>query len=161
MPLAGLGGLTAALWVVGRGIGGRPGVLMLASAAICGVLMAVFVATVSIALAFVLLLLVVGFAAELYLIIGLTVMQLLVPDRLRGRVMGIWSMTTHVAAVGGFMTVLGAHFVGPGVTMAAAALALAAFAVAVYAASAELRRLRRDDVRPPTEPAPSPPAAVS
>ena len=160
--LAGVGGLAAALWVVVRGIGGRPGILMLASAASYGVLIAAFVATVSIAPAFVLpLLLVVGFAAELYLIIGLTMMQLLVPDRLRGRVMGIWWMTTHLAAVGGFMTVLGAHFVGPGVTLAAGALALAAFAIAVYAASAELRRLRGDDVRPPTEPAPSPPAAAS
>ena len=76
--------------------------------------------------------------------------------------MGIWWMTTHLAAVGGFMTVLGAHFVGPGVTLAAGALALAAFAITVYAASAELRRLRREDVRSPTEPAAvSPPAAAS
>ena len=103
--LAGVGGLAAALWVVRRGIGGRPGVLMLASAAAFGVLTAAFVAAASIAPAFVLplLLLVVGFAAQLSLIIGLTVMQLLVPDRLRGRVMGIWSMTTHLAVAGGFI----------------------------------------------------------
>ena len=160
--VAGMGGLAAALWVVGRGIGGRPGVLMLASAASYGVLIAVFVATVSISSAFVLpLLLLVGFAAGLYPIIGMTMMQLLVPDRLRGRVMGIWSMTTHLAVVGGIMTGLGLYFVGLGVALAAGALALAAFAIAVYAASAELRRLRGDDVRPPTEPAPSPPAAAS
>ena len=161
--LAGVGGLAAALWVVRLGIGGRPGILMLASAAIYGVLTAVFVAAASFAPAFSLpLLLVVGFAAELYLIIGMTVMQLLVPDRLRGRVMGIWSLTMHLAVVGGFMTALGAQFVGPGVTVAAGALALAAFAIAVYVASAELRRLRREDVRPPTEPAAaSPPAAAS
>ena len=160
--LAGVGGLAAALWVVRLGIGGRPGILMLASAASYGVLTAAFVAAASIAPAFALpLLLVVGFAAELYLIIGLTVMQLLVPDRLRGRVMGIWSLTTHLAVAGGFMTALGAQFVGPGVTVAAGVLALAAFAIAVYAASGELRRLRRDDVRPPTKPAPSPPVAAS
>ena len=160
--VAGMGGLAAALWVVGRGIGGRPGVLMLASAASYGVLIAVFVATVSISSAFVLpLLLLVGFAAGLYPIIGMTMMQLLVPDRLRGRVMGIWSMTTHLAVVGGIMTGLGLYFVGLGVTLAAGALALAAFAITVYAASAELRRLRGGDVRPPTEPAPSPPAAAS
>ena len=123
--LAGGGGLAAALWVVGRGIGGRPGVLMLASAASYGVLIAVFVATVSISSAFVLpLLLLVGFAAGLYPIIGMTMMQLLVPDRLRGRVMGIWSMTTHLAVVGGIMTGLGLYFVGLGVTLAAGALAV-------------------------------------
>ena len=161
--LAGVGGLAAALWVVRLGIGGRPGILMLASAASYGVLTAAFVAATSIAPAFALpLLLVVGFAAELYLIIGMTVMQLLVPDRLRGRVMGIWSLTTHLAVAGGFMTALGAQFVGPGVTVAAGVLALAAFAIAIYAASGELRRLRREDVRPPTKPAPaSPPAGAN
>ena len=159
--LAGGGGLAAALWVVRRGIGGRPGVLMLASAASYGVLIAAFVATVSIAPAFVLpLLLVVGFASQLHLIIGTTVMQLLVPDRLRGRVMGVWVMTISLTYVGGIIALIAARFIGLRVTVAAGALALAAFAIAVYAASAELRRLRGEDVRPPTEPAAaSPPAA--
>ena len=159
--LAGGGGLAAALWVVRRGIGGRPGVLMLASAAIYGVLIAAFVATVSIAPAFVLpLLLVVGFASQLHLIIGTTVMQLLVPDRLRGRVMGVWVMTISLTYVGGIIALIAARFIGLRVTMAAGALVVAAFAVAIYAASAELRRLRGEDVRPPTEPAAaSPPAA--
>ncbi len=159
--LAGGGGLAAALWVVRRGIGSRPGVLMLASAAIYGVLIAAFVATVSIAPAFVLpLLLVVGFASQLHLIIGTTVMQLLVPDRLRGRVMGVWVMTISLTYVGGIIALIAARFIGLRVTMAAGALVVAAFAVAIYAASAELRRLRGEDVRPPTEPAAaSPPAA--
>ena len=161
--LAGVGGLAAALWVVRRGIGGRPGVLMLASAAAFGLLAAASAATIHLAPVIVLplLLLVSGFAPQLSLIIGLTVVQLVVPDRLRGRVMGIWAMTTFLAFVGGNISLSAAQFIGPRFALAAGALALAAFAIVVYAASTELRRLRGDDVLPPTEPAASPPAGAS
>ena len=161
--LAGVGGLAAALWVVRRGIGGRPGVLMLASAAAFGLLAAASAATIHLAPVIVLplLLLVSGFAPQLSLIIGLTVVQLVVPDRLRGRVMGIWAMTTFLAFVGGNISLSAAQFIGPRFALAAGALALAAFAIVIYAASTELRRLRGDDVLPPTEPAASPPAGAS
>ena len=161
--LAGVGGIAAALWVVRRGIGGRPGVLMLASAAAFGLLAAASAATIHLAPVIVLplLLLVSGFAPQLSLIIGLTVVQLVVADRLRGRVMGIWAMTTFLAFVGGNISLSAAQFIGPRFTMAAGALALAAFAIVIYAASTELRRLRGDDVLPPTEPAASPPAGAS
>ncbi|MCY3656726.1 MAG: MFS transporter [Chloroflexi bacterium] len=159
--MAGIGSLVGTWWVIRRGLGRRPGVLMLASAAVFGVLIAAFATTDHLAPASVLLL-VSGFAAEIYLIIGMTTVQLLVPDGLRGRVMGIWSMTYFLASVGGFIAGFAAEFVGVRITIAAGALSVTAFALAVYFASAELRRLRGDDVSPPPEPAeatPEPAAA--
>ena len=146
--VAGIGSLAGTWWVIHYGLGRRPGVLMLASAAVFGVLIAGFAATDHLAPASVLLL-VSGFAAEIYLIIGMTVVQLLVPDRLRGRVMGIWSMTYFLIAIGGFVAGFAAEFIGVRVTIAAGALSVTAFAIVVYLASAELRHLRGDDVTPP------------
>ena len=83
----------------------------------------------------------------------MTVVQLLVPDRLRGRVMGIWSMTYFLISVGGFLAGIAAELVGVRVTIAAGALAVTAFAAVVWLASSELRRLRGSDVTPPGEPA--------
>lgn len=150
--VAGIGSLTGTWWVIRYGIGRRPGVLMLASAAVFGVLIAAFATTDHLGPASVLLL-VSGVTAELYLIIGMTVIQLLVPDGMRGRVMGIWSMTYFLTSVGGFIAGFAAELVGVRITIAAGALAVTAFAIAVYLASAELRRLRGDDVHPPPEPA--------
>ena len=154
--MAGIGSLAGTWWVIRRGLGERPGVLMLVSAAVFGVLIAAFATTDHLAPASALLL-VSGFAAEIYLIIGMTTVQLLVPDGLRGRVMGIWTMTYFLASVGGFIAGFAAEFIGVRVTVAAGALSVTAFALAVYFASAELRRLRGDDVHPPGDDAQSPP----
>lgn len=158
--MAGIGSLAGTWWVIRRGLGRRPGVLMLASAAVFGVLIAAFATTDHLAPASVLLL-ISGFAAEIYLIIGMTTVQLLVPDGLRGRVMGIWSMTYFLTSVGGFIAGFAAEFIGVRITIAAGALSVTAFALAVYFASAELRRLRGDDVHPPGEPSEATPEAAA
>ena len=156
--MAGIGSLAGTWWVIHYGLGRRPGLLMLASAAVFGVLIAFFAATDHLAPASVLLL-VSGFAAEVYLIIGMTVVQLLVPNGLRGRVMGIWTMTYFLTAVGGFIAGFAAEFIGVRITIAAGALSVTAFAIVVYLASAELRHLRGDDVSPPPEAAEAPEVA--
>ena len=158
---AGVGALAGTWAVIRWGIGRRPGLVMLGSAAAFGALVAAFAATDHIAPASALLL-AGGFAAEIYLVIGMTVLQLLVPDGLRGRVMGIWSMTYFLSSVGGFVAGVAAEVVGVRVTVAAGALAVAAFALAVLTASDELRRHRGKDVRPPpasAEAAPAPSVA--
>ena len=157
---AGVGALAGTWAVVRWGIGRRPGLVMLGSAAAFGALVSAFAATDHLAPASALLL-AGGFAAEVYLVIGMTVLQLLVPDGLRGRVMGIWSMTYFLSSIGGFVAGVAAEVVGVRVTVAAGALAVAAFAVAVLAASEELRRLRGEDVRPPPAPAAEVAAAPS
>ena len=68
------------------------------------------------------------------------------PDQLRGRVMGIWTMTYFLASIGGFLAGIAAELLGVRVTIAAAALAVTAFALVIYFATSELRSLRGDEI---------------
>lgn len=142
---AGVGAIAGTYVILRNGIGVRPGVIMLVTAAIFGVLIAMFSATDTLLLAAALLLLA-GLMEEAYLVIGMTVLQLAVPDQFRGRVMGIWTMTYFLAAVGGFLAGIAAEFVGVRVTIAAGALTVTAFSLVVYFATSELRRLRGDEI---------------
>jgi len=142
---AGIGALAGTYVVLRNGIGSRPGVTMLVTAAIFGVLIALFSATDALIPA-ALLLLLAGLMEEAYLVIGMTVLQLVVPDQFRGRVMGIWTMTYFLAAIGGFLAGIAAEFIGVRITIAAGALTVTTFAVVVYFATTELRRLRGDEI---------------
>jgi len=142
---AGVGALAGTYIILRHGIGSRPGLVMFGFAAIFGVLVALFATTDSIAPA-ALLLLLGGFAEEIFLVIGMTVLQLAVPDQLRGRVMGIWTMTYFLASIGGFIAGIAAEVVGVRVTIAAGSLAVTAFALFAYFAASELRTLRGDSI---------------
>lgn len=142
---AGIGAVAGTYAILRYGIGSRPGVVMLGSAAVFGVLIALFATTDSLAPASLLLLLA-GLAEEAYLVVGMTVLQLAVPDQLRGRVMGIWTMTYFLASIGGFLAGIAAELLGVRVTIAAAALAVTAFALVIYFATSELRSLRGDEI---------------
>ena len=142
---AGIGAVAGTYAILRYGIGSRPGVVMLGSAAVFGVLIALFATTDSLAPASLLLLLA-GLAEEAYLVVGMTVLQLAVPDQLRGRVMGIWTMTFFLASIGGFLAGIAAELLGVRVTIAAAALAVTAFALVIYFATSELRSLRGDEI---------------
>ena len=132
---------------------------MLGSAGVFGVCVGVSAIAGHLAPGLVLLLLS-GFAMELPLIVGLTVLQLLVPNGLRGRVMGIWATTYFLTPFGVAIGAVAAEFIGVRITIAAGALSVTAFAIAVYLASAELRRLRGDDVWRPPDPAEAAPEAA-
>lgn len=155
---AGVGALAGTYVILRNGIGSRPGVIMLVTAAIFGVLIALFSTTNALIPAAALLLLA-GLMEEAYLVIGMTVLQLVVPDQFRGRVMGIWTMTYFLAAVGGFLAGIAAEFIGVRVTIAAGALTVTAFSIVVYFATTELRALRAGDIteeqlEPEAEPTP-------
>jgi hypothetical protein len=79
---------------------------------------------------------------SLYLNLAMTVVQLLVPDQLRGRVMGVWSMTWFLIMVGGFLSGTAATLMGTPMAIALGALAVSAFSVAVFAFVPELRQQR-------------------
>jgi MFS family permease len=116
------------------------GQLMIGSAACFGMLVAVF----AISTTFVLSLVAVfsaGFMASIYLNLGMTTLQVLVPDELRGRVMGVWSMTWFLTPVGAFFVGAGAEVIGTQAMVAIGGLAVTAFALVLYAISPELRRM--------------------
>jgi hypothetical protein len=64
-----------------------------------------------------------------------------VPDELRGRVMGIWSMTWFLASIGGFFAGVAAEVIGIPMTVAVGGLSVTGFAVLLFTLSSELRTL--------------------
>jgi MFS family permease len=136
----GIGALLGTLAMIK--VGGRPssGKVMLAAAAIYGLFLAGFAASREFERSAALLFCA-GFCSSLYLNIGMTTLQVLVPDELRGRVMGVWSMTWFLTAVGGLPASALAEWIGAPWTVTLGALSVTVFATLVFLLSPELRRL--------------------
>ena len=114
---------------------------MLISASVFGLLIAGFAASRSFPLSLGLLFLG-GFASSVYLNLGMTTLQLLVPNELRGRVMGVWSLTWVLASAGGLPAGLLAEWLGASWAVAIGSLSVSAFALALLVAVPSLRGLR-------------------
>ena len=136
----GFGGFLGTLAIIKIGQSRRAGPTMIASAAGFGLLLAGFSASRDLELSMTLLFCA-AFASSMYLNIGMTTLQLLVPDELRGRVMGIWSMTWFLSAVGGLPASALAEWIGAPLTVALGALAVSAFAALLFVMARELRHL--------------------
>lgn len=139
---AGAGALLGTLLIVRVRSQRHYGPVMLAGAAAFGVLIAAFAASRSLELSM-LLLFAAGGASAIYLNIGMTTLQVQVPDELRGRVMGVWSMTYFLGSVGGLPAGLVAAWLGAPIAVAAGGLSVTVFAVALLVSVPALRDLRR------------------
>lgn len=140
----GLGGFLGTLSILKIGAGRYAGVTMLASAGIFGLFIAAFAGSRVLPLSLVMLFCA-GFASSMYLNLGMTLLQVNVPDLLRGRVMAVWSMTWFLAAVGGLPAAAAAEVIGTPLAVALGALSVTGFAGCVYVAAGELRRPARKE----------------
>ncbi len=140
---AGLGALAGTIVVVKLGAGRHTGPAMLGGAFLFGLLIAAFSMTRSLPLAMALLV-GAGLMQSLYLNLAMTTIQLLVPDELRGRVMGVWSVTWFLIMVGGFLSGTAATLMGTPTAIALGALAVSTFSVALLVLVPELRRVAPD-----------------
>ena len=111
---------------------------MLVSAAAFGLLIAAFAVSRSFPLSLALLFLG-GLTSSVYLNLGMTTLQIMVPNELRGRVMGVWSLTWVLSALGGLPAGLIAEWFGVQVAVAVGALSVTAFAVALLVTVPSLR----------------------
>lgn len=137
---SGIGGFLGTLAILKVGTGRRAGPTMLGAAGIFGAFIAAFSASRSLELSMALLFCA-GFCSSLYLNIGMTLLQVLVPDRLRGRVMGVWSLTWFLQSIGGMPAAAVAEWIGAPLTVTLGALSVSGFAVLLLALSGELRRV--------------------
>lgn len=137
---AGVGGFLGTLAIIRVGTGGRAGMVMSLAAALFGVCIAGFAYSRVFPLSLVLLF-AGGFVSSMYLNLGMTTLQLRVPDALRGRVMGVWSMTYFMAQLGGLPAGAMAHWIGAPAAVAIGALSVTAFALIVLASAPGLRRM--------------------
>lgn len=86
-----------------------------------------------------------GFFEMIYLTTNMTLIQLSIPDELRGRVTGIVSLRSGLMPVGAFIAGIGADFVGPRVmTMLLAGIA-GVIAILAYLLSPTIREYRLSD----------------
>jgi hypothetical protein len=137
---AGVGALLGTLSIVRLRIQRHTGGVMVGAAVLFGLCIAAFAGSRSLALSMGLLF-VGAFFSSVYLNLGMTTLQLLVPDALRGRVMGVWGLTWFLTSAGGFAAASIAEFLGAPFAVALGALSVSAFAVVVYLSFSELRNL--------------------
>ena len=143
---AGLGGLLGTLAVIGMRFGRHTGAAMIGAAMLFGLFVCAFAASrwlpLSIGLLFA-----GGFVGSIYLNLGMVTLQLLVPDGLRGRVMGVWGLTWFLSSVGGFVAASMAEFLGAPFSVALGALAVAGFGAVLYVSSSDVRAIPpREDI---------------
>ena len=92
-----------------------------------------------------LLLVVAGLFNSIYMISTMTTLQVLVPDRLRGRVMGIYGMTWNIMPLGGMQAGAIANFISAPVAVSIGGAAVVAFASIFASANRNVRRLGPHD----------------
>ena len=82
-----------------------------------------------------------GMSSSMYMILAQSTLQLLVPDQLRGRIMGLWGMTFNLLPLGGFYAGLLASYIGAPSAVMIGGTAVIAFAVFGAARDRQVRRL--------------------
>ncbi|MFQ6026363.1 MAG: MFS transporter, partial [Dehalococcoidia bacterium] len=88
------------------------------------------------------LLFLVGVSNSLYLVGGLSTLQELVPDQIRGRVMGLYGATWSLSPLGMAQAGFIAQYFGAPLAVASGAVVMVIVAILVWMRSAEVRRLR-------------------
>ncbi len=145
---AGVGGLLGTLAIVRIPMGRHTGTAMIGGAVMFGLCVGAFSASRELLLSMGLLF-VGAFFASIYLNLGMTTLQLLVPNHLRGRVMGVWGLTWFLAPAGGFVAASLAVWLGAATAVAIGALAVSGFGLLVYVTSSELRAIpAREEMTP-------------
>src|SRR5919106_217630 len=132
LSISGLGALLTTLWLSSRSIMRHKGLLMIGGAVMFGLLIAAFgitsrfIGSFPLALAIVFL---AGIFNSTYMINVQSSLQTLVPDRLRGRVMGFYGMTWSIMPLGGLQAGALASAITAPLAIAVGGLAVAAFAI--------------------------------
>ena len=144
MSIGGLGALLTTAWLGSRKEVRRKGLLIIGGGVIFGLSLAAFGLTsrffssYSLALG---LMFVMGVASSAYMISITSSLQLLVPDRMRGRVMGFFGMTWNILPLGGMQVGALASLTNPPFAVAVGGLAVAAFASGSAVISRQVRNL--------------------
>ena len=98
------------------------------------------------------MLVLVGASNSLYLVGGLSTIQQLVPEQLRGRVMGLYGITWSLAPLGMTQGGMIAQYIGAPWAVALGAMVMIVVSGLMYVLSPDLRNLRAGAVEqlPPT-----------
>ncbi len=146
MGVGAVGSLVVAVFLASRSKMSNKGIMIIVSGAMSGLSVAAFAMTAqwfhSLPLAMVLIV-VVGVFNTGFTTLTQSSLQMMVPDDMRGRVMGFYGMTYNIRPLGGMLTgAAGAvSFIGVPIAIAVGGLAVAAFAMGPGMANRTLRNL--------------------
>jgi MFS family permease len=149
----GIGGIVGGFVTASLGQLERRGVLQLAALLLLSLSLLAFAVSATLWLALIFMALA-GFFEMIFLTTNMTLLQLSIPDALRGRVMGIVSLNTGLMPVGAFIAGVGADFVGPRVMTLIFSSIISAIAVTVFFASPIIRDYRLSKAMGETETVP-------
>jgi MFS family permease len=144
MGMGGAGALLTTLWLSSRSDVGSKGWLIIGGGVMSGLsvvalgLTSAFVGSFALALV---IMFVIGICNTTYAISVQSSLQMLVPDHMRGRVMGFYGMTYNIMPVGGMLASALAGLITAPLAIAVGGLAVAAFAIGPAMLNAEVRNL--------------------
>ena len=144
LSAGGVGSLIATLWLSSLGNFRRKGQLLVVGAVLSGISIAAFALSsdwfgnfyLAVSLMFI-----IGIFNSLYRISIMSSLQMLVPDHMRGRVMGFYGMTYSLMPLGGMQASAVASVVGAPWAIAAGGIVVSIFAVATYLSNSQVRNL--------------------
>ena len=144
MAVGGLGALKTTLWLGSRSSTGGKGMLLIGGAVTYGLALATFALTSEYVgnywLAFALIY-VMGVTNSAYMISVMSSLQMLIPDHMRGRVMGLFGMTWSFMPLGGTQASAVANFIGAPFAIAIGGFLVSAFAIGPALFNRQVRNL--------------------
>jgi len=141
LSAVGIGGSVGGFVTASLGRQERRGVLQLVSLILLSLSLVAFALSSELWLGFICLVLA-GFFEMIFLTTNMTLLQLSIPDTLRGRVMGIVSLRSGLMPVGAFIAGFGADIIGPRMMTIIFAGVVGAIAVIVFFSSPTIREYR-------------------
>lgn len=144
MGMGGVGSLLTTLWLSSRGNVESRGWLIIGGGVMSGLsivalgLTSMFVGSLALALA---IMFVIGIGNTTYITSIQSSLQMLVPDRMRGRVMGFYGMSYNIMPLGGMLAGALADLITAPFAIAVGGLAVAAFALGAAMMNRESRNL--------------------
>ncbi|MBM3947497.1 MAG: MFS transporter [SAR202 cluster bacterium] len=149
MSASGVGGLIGALFAASMGRFERRGLVLIVAllAASLSLLGFSFATSVAVALPFLVL---AGFTEMVYMATTQTVMQLSIPDHMRGRVTSLFMLNMGLMPLGALVFGALSDVFGAPAVVTAVSSAAAGLTVAIYAFSPRIRNLRLSQMTPQT-----------
>ena len=144
LGMSGAGALVNTLYIGARGSVPHRGLAIIAGAVLFGLAVAAFaltaeyVGSLSLAMG---LMFIMGIFNSLYMISIQSSLQIMVPDRMRGRVMGFYGMTWSIMPLGGLQASALTSIWNAPIAIAAGGLAVAAFALGTSLFNSTVRNL--------------------
>jgi len=154
LSAVGIGGIAGGFVTASLGQLDRRGVLQLTSLLLLSLSLLAFAFSAVLWMALLFLVLA-GFFEMIYLTTNQTLLQLSIPDSLRGRVTGIVSLNSGLMPVGAFIAGIGSDLVGPRTMTILLAGIAGAIAVIVFVASPTIREYRLSQALVGTDTVPS------